>query len=163
MIFELSGSVDDWSVDGTVALSAAGVDDGSFEIRGGGNRDGAEVSIIEGRMLGGTLAGTVAYSWRGANPWSLALDIENLQSAPLYPAWAATLSGGVTASGERTPFAIDLDLRDIEGTFLESPVTANGRIGLGSQRSERQPHSIFHMAARKCRWMVIFTARTEST
>lgn len=124
----VSGSLDDWAADGSVQLSVPGVPPGQFTIRGGGDRDHAAVQIVDGAVLGGTLAGRAEYSWRPAHRWSASLDLGKVKTDALLPDWPATLSGHVDISGRQQPFAIAATLRNIHGEFRQQRMRANGAV-----------------------------------
>lgn len=124
----VSGSLNDWRVDGTVQLSVPDLPAGQFTVSGGGDLDGADVQILEGNVLGGSLAGRVAYRWRKPQTWSANLDLQNIETDALTPDWPATLSGHLDVSGQPQPFVLTAGLRDVRGKFREKPLRANGVI-----------------------------------
>ena len=124
----VSGSLDDWTVDGTVQLSVPDVPPGQFTIKGGGDRDHATARILDGAVLGGALAGRAEYRWRDAHRWSASLDLRKVKSDALLPDWPATLSGHVDVSGQQQPFAATARLRDIRGEFRQQRLQADGTI-----------------------------------
>lgn len=125
---EIGGTLDEWTVVGRVGLAAAGVDDGVFEFRANGDRDGLEADIAEGQVLGGRVAGTVTASWRNSRPWSADLALAELQVGALWPDWSGALTGRIAAHGQAEPIEIVAQLDDVHGFFMNRPLTASGGI-----------------------------------
>lgn len=123
---QVSGTLDNWTLDGSMAVDTAAMPDGRFVVRGEGNRDEARASITEGRVFGGRVAGQAAYRWRDENPWSAQLAVTAIQTAGLVPDWPGSVSGTINASGTRQPFAIDASLQDVAGSLREVKLRANG-------------------------------------
>ena len=63
----VSGTLDDWTVAGTIDLAVPELPQGTLTIDGGGDRDGADVQILEGNVLGGAVSGRARYSWSAPN------------------------------------------------------------------------------------------------
>lgn len=126
----VSGSLDDWAIDGTLQLRTAGLPPGQLTVDGAGNRRQASVRIIEGSVLGGSVAGRAEYSWHERPAFSASLDLENVESDALLPDWPATLSGHVDVRGQQGPFALSIVLENVEGEFLDKPLRAAGGIGI---------------------------------
>jgi translocation and assembly module TamB len=143
----VSGSIDDWTVNGNVLVAAANVDDGEFTIVGGGSRSAAEVAIVDGSALGGTLSGIATYSWINENAWTAVLDVDGVQTEALLPDWPAILSGHVDASGQREPFQVGVSVRDLEGELFDKPVRANGEIRIADKRLTASNFDFAHGAS----------------
>jgi translocation and assembly module TamB len=124
----LSGSLDEWTIAGTVHLEVPQLPPGSFTIDGVGDRDGASVQILEGNILGGSIAGIAEYSWRTPGSYSAAVELDGVHTAAIAPEWPAILSGKVDLSGQQDPFRVRATLTDITGTFKDRPLEANGQI-----------------------------------
>jgi len=126
----VSGSLDAWLIDGTVQLSVPDLPAGQFTVKGGGNLDGADVQILDGDVLGGSIAGRVTYRWVEPHAWSASLDLANVETDALLPDWPATLSGHLDLNGQQQPFGLTAELRDIRGNFRGQPLRANGVISM---------------------------------
>jgi translocation and assembly module TamB len=126
----VEGTVDDWAVGGTIALTADGLQDGEFTIDINGTRDGLEGEILESQVFGGLAAGNIAYSWVGSQPWSAALDISNLGLAGILPEWPGRLSGRVESTGTAQPFSFQARLEGIKGEVRDAPVAAEGFVDM---------------------------------
>jgi translocation and assembly module TamB len=126
----VSGSLDAWLIDGTVALSVPDLPPGQFTVRGGGDRDHAELRILDGEVLGGSVAGRAQYRWRERPTWSANLELERVETDALLPDWPATLSGGLDIRGQQQPFDLTVGLRDVRGEFRDKPLQAHGSVSV---------------------------------
>ncbi len=140
----VSGSLDDWMIDGTVQLSVPDLPPGQFTVRGGGDRDHAALRILDGAVLGGSVAGKAQYRWRESHPWSANLDLENVETNALLPGWPATLSGGVDLRGRQQPFEMTIGLRDIRGEFRDKPLQAHGVVNVHESTVSADELSVTH-------------------
>jgi len=127
----VAGSLDDWRLRGDVAFATPDLPPGTFRVDGTGNRDSANVEIIDGQILGGTIAGRVAYGWQGARPIEATLELEAVQTEPLLPDWPAVVSGGLDLAGQLEPRDLRIALRNVGGTFRGKPLDANGGLVIG--------------------------------
>jgi translocation and assembly module TamB len=126
----VSGSIDDWTVAGTIDLAVPELPQGTLTIDGGGNRDGAEVQILEGKVLGGTVAGRVQYSWSTPNAYAADLTVNQVRTATAFPKWPAILSGNVKISGQPEPFQMTATLSGVNGEFYAQQLEAEGNIDI---------------------------------
>ena len=140
----VSGSLDDWTIDGTVQLSVPDLPPGRFTVRGSGDRDHAALRILEGAVLGGSIAGQAQYRWRESHPWSANLDLENVETKALLPGWPATLSGEVDLRGRQQPFDVTIGLRDIRGKFRDKPLQAHGVVNVRESTVSADELSVTH-------------------
>lgn len=140
----VSGSLDDWAIDGTLQLNTAGLPAGQLTVGGGGNRRQASVRIVKGSVLGGSVVGRAEYSWHGRPVFAASLDLNNVKSDALLPDWPATLSGHVDVRGQQEPFAMSIDLENIEGRFLDKSLRAQGGIGVRDGVLSADDLSIMH-------------------
>ncbi len=124
----VGGSIDDWTVAGTIELDAESLPPGRFTIDGGGNRDQASGEIIEGNVLGGTIRGSAEYSWRSPRPFAARLELSRIKTGALAPDWPAELNGNLDLSGQQEPLRFVAALRNVSGQFRGRPLLANGRI-----------------------------------
>jgi len=126
----LSGSLDDWTVAGTIELVVPELPPGTLKIEGAGNRDGASATILEGNVLGGVVAGRVEYSWRGSQPFSARLELEAIQIGTVMPDFPAVLSGKLDVDGRQQPLQLTARLSDIEGSYSGRTLRADGRVDI---------------------------------
>ena len=114
---KVNGTLDAWAVDGTIEVGTRDMPEGTFRIDGSGNRDAAQVRILEARMLGGTLEGELEYSWRGAKPWRGAVDVATIETGSLIPEWPGQLTGRIEANGTIEPLTVSAEFTEISGVL----------------------------------------------
>lgn len=122
----ISGTLDAWRVDGRVNVAAAGVPEGFFVIDGSGDREHASVSISEADVLGGRLSGQASYNWTGQRPWSAALELSRIRTAPLARDWPGVISGNIRARGRARDRFVEAQLRDVSGRLRDRDFIASG-------------------------------------
>ncbi len=127
----VGGSLDDWTVAGTLDLDVQQVPPGRFTIDGGGDRDSAAVKIIDGNLLGGAIEGQARYSWRQPGAFAANLEMRGIRTEALLPEWPAELNGGVEITGQQQPLRIAAALRGVNGRFRDRPLQADGRVRYG--------------------------------
>ncbi|MCB1844925.1 MAG: translocation/assembly module TamB domain-containing protein [Halioglobus sp.] len=135
----VSGTPDNWILSGDIAISAPDVPEGSFNLNGKGNQDGLTVVVNDSEVLGGSVTGKLAYSWVREHAFSAGLDASNLRTAALMANFPGRINGRFSASGQRVPFSLNLNIERLSGELQNRPVTASGRIGIdaGHVRAER--------------------------
>jgi hypothetical protein len=127
----VGGSLDDWTVAGMVELDVPRLPPGRFTIDGGGNRDAAAVTIVEGNVLGGTIKGRAEYSWRQPGPFAATIDMNRIETGSVLPDWPAELNGTVEVTGQQQPLRVVALLRNVNGHFRDRPLYADGHIEYG--------------------------------
>ena len=119
----VDGSLDDWRVNGRVAVATATIPTGEFRIDGHGDRNHIQGIIVDSEVLGGTAAGYAAYDWR-EQQWSAGIDVAGIDIGSLFDRWPGFVSGRVDFAGQQQPFQVDLELTDIYGTLRGAPLAA---------------------------------------
>lgn len=126
----LSGSLDDWTIAGTVELAVPELPPGALTINGSGNRDGARAEILDGSVLGGSIAGHAEYNWRGSQPYAARLELEEIHTATVLPDWPAVLSGKLDLDGRQQPLQLSARLSDVAGSYSGRTLRADGRVDI---------------------------------
>jgi translocation and assembly module TamB len=126
----VSGTADAWTAAGTIGIEAGDLPAGKFEIEGKGNRDSASGRIIDSDVLGGQVAGEVAYAWRDQQPWLARVELTTVNLAPLFPDWPAVVSGRLDSEGTVEPFSLNAVLGELEGTLRGEPIGADGIVDI---------------------------------
>lgn|GEM_PF-2936710 len=124
----VSGDLDQWTVDGVIAVGAAAMPDGRFQIRGGGDRNEVALNIEDGFVFGGTIAGDVGYSWRAEQAWTASVEFADLQTSGLVPEWPGVVTGRAHAEGTQSPLAVNVMLDDVSGEVRGQALAANGAV-----------------------------------
>ena len=140
----VSGSLDAWTIDGTVQLSLPDLPPGRFTVRGDGDRSHAAVRILDSEVLGGSVAGRVQFQWHEPQTWSASLDLESVETGAVFPDWPATLSGALELRGRQQPFDLAMELRDIRGKFRDKPLQAQGTINVRQHTVTAHALSVMH-------------------
>jgi len=122
----LAGDLENWSVDGRVAVGTEEMPNGTFVIDVAGTRESVAGRIVEGRVFGGDAVGEVAYSWVGDQPWSANLDILNINLGSIVADLPGRVSGRVDGRGSMKPFVLHARLEDVTGQIHGVELQANG-------------------------------------
>jgi translocation and assembly module TamB len=123
----LAGTLDAWTIEGTLHALVPDVPDGTFTISAEGDRKSVVAEIIAGDVLGGTIAGRAEYSWQAEQRFAVDVVASGIRTDTLVPEWPMRLSGSIVAVGQQQPFAIVVDAADVRGDVLGKPLLADGR------------------------------------
>ncbi len=135
---KVKGSIDLLSLDGQLQgypLSATG----KIDLNG----TQAKIKTLHATALAGTIDGKGHISWGDQLAWDLKLKTKNIETAKLLPKYSATLSTQFNAQGTLKDKQVNgvIDLQKLQGTFQDSPLTANGKIHLkGNQATIEKLH-----------------------
>ena len=124
---ELDGRLDDWQGRAGLALEAPGVAAGELGIAASGDRESALLDIVEGRVLGGSIAGRSALNWRDGGSWQASLAIADLETGALFPSWPGYVTADVETTGTAAPLTFTLDVNRLEGELIERRLSGGGR------------------------------------
>ncbi len=111
------GSLEGYRFDLDAAVRGARVPEGNWTLNGGGTATTLEVERLHGATAAGTLSGKLKLEDLDGRPrWDAALEVEQLDTAGLDPAWEAlTLEGTVHSQGSLDDYRFELDTR-VQGT-----------------------------------------------
>jgi len=123
----LAGTLDAWSVDGTLHVLVPEAPEGTFTVSAKGNRDTVTAEIVDGDVLGGTVTGSAEYSWRAEKRFAADVDASGIHTRTLVPDWPMTLSGSLAVQGQQQPLAVSVNATNVRGDVLGMPLLANGR------------------------------------
>ena len=132
--FDVSGSPENWQLNGWLDFQAAEFPEGRLQLSGAGDLESLEVRVHEGAVLGGTLAGDVSFSWTGKQPFQLALRARDIHTAALVEDFPGIFSAEFNAGGQLEPLAADVEIQRLEGVLRQIPLSASGGIKLGEGR-----------------------------
>jgi translocation and assembly module TamB len=133
-VASFQGNPDDWRLQGRASLKSGDWPEGVFRLIGQGDRESLRATIPEARILGGTIAGELAWGWTGQQPFDLRLTADQVQTGSLLAAYPGELGGSLEASGELSPLRFDAVLETIHGTLRERPVAIHGALGFETGR-----------------------------
>jgi translocation and assembly module TamB len=126
----VSGTLDDWTVAGTIELDAPELPSGTLTIDGGGDLDGASVRILDGAILGGGIAGHAEYEWRGSRPYAAQLELSEIHTATVLPDWPTVLNGKLDLDGQQHPFRISVQLSEVSGPYGGMTLRVDGGVDI---------------------------------
>jgi translocation and assembly module TamB len=132
--FDVSGSPENWQLDGWLDFQAAEFPEGRLQLSGAGNLESLEVQVHEGAVLGGTLAGEVSFGWTGQQPFQLALRARDIHTAALVEDFPGILSAEFSAGGQLEPLAAEVEIQQLEGMLRKIPLIASGGFKFGEDR-----------------------------
>ncbi len=132
--FDVSGSPEDWQLNGWLDFKAAEFPESRLRLSGAGNQESLEVQVHEGDILEGTLAGDVSFSWTGNQPFQVALRARDIHTAALAEDFPGIVSAEFTAGGQLEPLAAEIEIQRLEGVLRHIPLSASGGIKFGEGR-----------------------------
>ena len=124
----ISGSVDDWLVDGQLLVQLGDYPQGRFDIQGGGNRTSSHLLIPGGEVLGGTISGKADADWSDNLKWSAAIQTQAIDPEPLLPGWPGRLDSDIEISAQSQPQQIKVKLLALQGLLRDVPISAHGAL-----------------------------------
>ncbi|MEM8817392.1 MAG: translocation/assembly module TamB domain-containing protein [Pseudomonadota bacterium] len=141
---ELSGSFDRWTGGASFRLGASGVHEGEFAIAARGNRTSAEIDILDGNVLGGSVAGSAELDWNAALSWRADLAVEKFATGALFPAWPGELTADLDTRGSVSPLAFSVAVNELRGELIQRPLSGGGRIVWLDERLQADDFRLQH-------------------
>jgi len=123
----LAGTLDAWTVNGTLHVLVPEMPEGTFTISAEGDRESIVAEIIDGDVLGGSVAGNAEYSWQAEKRFAANVVASDIRTSALVPEWPMTLSGSIAVEGTQEPLVFSVDAADVRGDVLGKPLSADGR------------------------------------
>jgi translocation and assembly module TamB len=139
---ELSGGLDEWQVAGQLDFRTGTWPAGRFGLNGQGSRTQAGFQLTEGELLGGMVGGQLSLDWQDRLAWHALLEAKGLRLADLWPEWPAVIDTELRIASDAE--GLVLDVRRLQGTLQEAPLSASGTIIL---REEGLAFEQFKLAA----------------
>jgi len=128
---QLSGSLTDWYFKSGLDLDTPAYPGGIFELEGRGGTGSAEINIINGEALGGSLAGQVSLDWSGDLRWNAKLDVEQLDASALATDWPARLDAKLELSQNTGDNSFELQFENLHGEFVGGELAGRSLDGSG--------------------------------
>jgi translocation and assembly module TamB len=122
----LAGTFDNWTVRGEADVESPDLPAGTLVFDASGDRERLSARIIEGRFLGGVLAGQAAFSWAGERPFEIDLRADRVATGPLYPDLPAVISGDFAAQGTLQPLVLAVDIGQVRGEVRGYDLSVGG-------------------------------------
>jgi translocation and assembly module TamB len=126
----LGGRLEDWTIEGELALSGPNLPPGRLQVNGRGDGESLHLVVPRGAVLGGSLAGTVDVTWLPQAHWAVTAQLNDLATAPLTPYLPGRISGEISVTGRQEPFLTEIGIEDLHGVIRERRVRANGGISI---------------------------------
>ncbi len=145
---ELDGDLGNWQARAGLALEAPGVAAGELGVAASGDRESARLDIVEGRVLGGSIAGQSTLNWRDGVSGQASLAITDLNTGALFPSWPGYVTAGIEASGTAAPLAFTLDVRNLEGELIERRLSGGGQLEWTAGGIQAREFQLVHGSSR---------------
>ncbi len=123
---QVSGLPEDWQLAGIVDLQSGDFPPGQFSLSGEGDNESLDITVTEGKALGGTLAGNLSWNWTESQPFKADVSARQINTTPLFADYPGVITTRLAVSGAVTPFRLKVDIEELEGTLMEYPVTGRG-------------------------------------
>ncbi len=115
---QLSGTLTNWHFKSGLELDTPDYPGGIFELEGRGGTDSAEIRIINGEVLGGSLAGQASLDWSGDLHWNAQLEVEQLDTSVLAADWPARLDAKFELSQNMGDDSFDIQFENLHGELV---------------------------------------------
>ena len=79
----VNGSLDGWTSAGEAEVQLGDYPRGRFEIQGAGGRTSAQITILDGAVLGGKVSGQVSTDWADGLVWDASISTRGINPEPL--------------------------------------------------------------------------------
>ncbi len=123
---EISGQPQDWQLAGTLDLQSGDFPPGRMQLTGTGDDESLNLTVQEGKVLGGTISSNVSWKWTGDQPFKAEVLARQVETGPLFPDYPGTLNTRLAFNGEVDPFRLAVEIQQLDGTIRAHPVTGQG-------------------------------------
>lgn len=130
----LSGTVEDWQSDGQILVKLGKYPEGVLDIKGSGGRSFAELQLLDGRVLGGSLKGKVKADWQDSLNWSMDLSALAIDPEPLLADWPGKLDLDFSIEANSADEQLNIKLKSLNGVLRGTGLSGQG--GLTMNRSD---------------------------
>jgi len=124
--FEVSGSLEDWKIDGALDIKAAEYPEGQLRLTGTGDQKSVEIQLHEGAVLGGIISGTIDFNWTENQAFRASLLASEVQTAALFEQAPGYINAELSTAGQLQPLAIEMDIQRFDGIIRQLPVNGTG-------------------------------------
>lgn len=125
---KVSGSVDEWVINGSLGVRAGDYPPGHLEVQGNGTGELAHFTLLNGEVLGGTLGGDASVNWKDGLSWRAAIQSSDIHLEPLFPQWPGQLDAAVKVNADSRSDLIHIEILSLEGKVRDVPLTAHGAV-----------------------------------
>lgn len=131
---QISGRPEDWNLDGNLDLQSGDLPSGKLKLSGTGNQESFDITVQEGKVLGGTIAGSLFWNWTGGQPFKTELTATQIDITPLFADYPGVLNARLKADGELEPFRISVSVEQLDGVIRQYPVSGQGGFHIEQDR-----------------------------
>jgi translocation and assembly module TamB len=122
----ISGTADDWVVNGQLDVRVGDYPQGRFELQGGGDRNSMHLLIPRGEILGGSLSGKTNADWSQDLNWEAAILANGVDPEPFLTGWPGRLDLEIEISAQGQSKQTQINLVALQGLLREVPISARG-------------------------------------
>ena len=123
-----SGSIDEWVINGSLNAQAGDYPKGHLEIQGNGSSESAQITLLNGAVLGGTLGGHATVNWKDGLSWNAAIKSADIHLEPLFPEWPGQLDAALKVEADSRSDLIHMEILSLQGRVRDVPLTAHGAV-----------------------------------
>lgn len=124
----ISGAPEDWHFEGDLQLDTPEYRGGNFELAGSGGIDSAEVYILKGEALGGTIAGQASLDWSGDLRWNAQLEVKQVDTSAFLVEWPARLDAKLKLSQDIADDSFDIQFDSLHGELSGRSIDGGGGV-----------------------------------
>ena len=131
---QISGRPEDWKLDGILDLKSGEFPSGQLRLSGTGDDESFDITVQEGKVLGGTIAGSLFWNWTGGQPFKAELTATQIDITPLFADYPGVLNARLKADGELEPLRVAVSLEKLDGIIRQHPVSGQGGFHIEQDR-----------------------------
>ena len=125
-----NGSIDAWEVDGQLDIVLGDYPRGSVEVEGAGNQTSAQFTILQGEVLGGSIAGEAGADWQDGLVWDMNVRTMDVNPEPLLPGWPGRIDAEIEAGAGKQSELTEIKLVSLQGVLRGVGVSGHGSLSV---------------------------------
>ncbi len=128
--FSVSGSLDDYQVNATMALAGKDIPEGDWALSTKGNTESLSDLSLQGNVLEGQINARGAVVLVPTPEWDLAIDARNINPGVQWKEHAGKISFSTTTKGSMTDSGPDLiaNIENLSGNYRGQPLAGGGQV-----------------------------------
>lgn len=128
----IDGSFAEWTADANAVLEPKGLPSGRFRVAAAGSNDRANVDIVDGDVLGGSLDGVAAITWGDDPSWSANIDAEGIETGVLVAAFPGSITLSVSARSLDDMGSARIEVAELKGSLLNERIAGSGALNVSA-------------------------------